>query len=76
MTIAVFGSSFWRRAFGESLGDGYEHFEKELHGGHSPDELSAWQGGICDGVLAFLAEKPAAVTVVGLTAGDEAGHDF
>ena len=76
LTITVFGSSFWRRAFGESLGDGYEHFEKELHGGHSPDELSTWQGGICDGVLAFLAEKPAAVTVVGLTAGDEAGHDF
>ncbi len=76
LSIAVFGSSFWRRAFGGALGGDYRGFEKELHGGYSAQELSAWQQDICARALAFLAEKPAALTVVGLTAGDEAGHDF
>ncbi len=76
MHIAVFGSSFWRRAFGAYLGDGYKHFEKELHGGHSPDELAAWQDGICEQALEIAADSPAELTVIGLTAGDEAGHDF
>ncbi len=73
---AVFGSSFWKRAFGDHLGGGYRHFEKELHAGRSPQELSAWQQNICAQAIAFLAEKPTNFTVVGLTAGDEAGHDF
>lgn len=76
LTIAAFGSSFWRRAFGDILGGGYGHFEKELHGGRSPQELVAWQQEICAQALAFLDENPANFTVVGLTAGDEAGHDF
>lgn len=76
LRIAAFGSSFWQRAFGDVLGGDYEHFEKELHGGHSPQELIAWQQDICARALVFLAENPANFTVVGLTAGDEAGHDF
>ncbi len=76
LSVAAFGSSFWKRAFGDILGDDYKGFEKELRGGRSPQELSAWQQDICARALAFLAKKPSNFTVVGLTAGDEAGHDF
>ena len=76
LSVSVFGSIFWKRAFGDILGGGYRRFEKELHGGWSPQELSAWQQDICAQALAFLAAKPSNLTVIGLTAGDEAGHDF
>lgn len=77
LSLAVFGSKFWERAFGDFFsGGGYAHFEKELHAGHSPRELVAWQQDICAQALEFLAARPANFTVVGITAGDEAGHDF
>lgn len=72
---AAYGSDFWTRAYGSYL-DPVRLFEKELHVVDDPAELVDWQDEVCDRLVPFAAEQRSGLVVVGLTAGDAAGHDF
>lgn len=77
LLVTVYGSYFWKRAFGDSIEASRLHsFDKEL--GPSPDaqRLVEWQREVCNQMLPALAGAKRGLLVVGLTATDEAGHDF
>lgn len=72
MPTAVYGARFWDRAFGGFI-DSY----RPLGGGpasYGSDDLVAWQEQSCGEAEEFLGNSAAALRVVGLLAGDEAGH--
>lgn len=70
---SVFGSRFWPRAFGDSV----EHVAPtSRYSSYGISELVAWQSEYCDEVLEHLAGSGAAIRVVDLWAGDEAGHTY
>lgn len=75
MQSAVIGSSFWQRAFGEHLADGYRGFSR-MPSGYDVQALVSWQTGACEEGLEFLKRSTATLRVIDLTAGDEAGHEF
>ena len=72
----VFGSYFWSKAFGEFLGPDARRFDKELGdvGGAAP--LIAWQQETCAEMVPFFAQRQRGLLIAGITASDEAGHDF
>ena len=72
--VAVFGTGFWPKAFPDDLGGRYRGYGTEPASGGAAD-LADWQARGCDEAQAFLAESAAALAVVGLLAGDEAGHN-
>ncbi len=74
--IAVFGGGFWPHAFGSYLGDNVHTFEKELGPSPSPERLIQWQSETCRDMVRFLESRPDGLLVAGITATDEAGHDF
>lgn len=77
LPVAIYGSYFWERAFGEHVSaDRVFSFDKEL--GPSPDtaRLVTWQNEVCDEMVPTLARFDSGLIVAGLTATDEAGHDF
>ena len=74
--IAVFGGGFWPRAFGPYLGGQVRSFEKELGPSTGPARLIEWQAATCREMIPFLARQPNGLLVAGVTATDEAGHDF
>ncbi|MEZ5366217.1 MAG: alkaline phosphatase family protein [Bryobacterales bacterium] len=75
--VAVFGSDFWSRAFGEYLDPSHvREFNKEQHEIDDPETLIAWQNSTCDEMIPFLAAQPKGLLIAGLTAADEAGHDW
>ena len=77
LPVAVFGSDFWRIAFGADLDlDRVREFEKELHEVDDPQELVDWQREICDQMVPYFAAKPDGLLVAGITGTDAAGHDF
>ncbi|MYB53560.1 MAG: hypothetical protein F4X77_15395, partial [Acidobacteriia bacterium] len=67
----VFGSRFWPRAFGESIERGRP---TGRYSSYAVSELVRWQSQYCDEALTHLADSAAAIRVVDLQAGDEAGH--
>lgn len=69
----VFGSRFWPRAFGESIERGRP---TGRYSSYAVSELVPWQSQYCDEALAHLADSDAAIRVVDLQAGDEAGHTY
>ena len=71
---AVVGTRFWPRAFGEQI-DVFHAFARQPKSTEAED-LIAWQSGACDDVLDHLGASEAGLRVVGLLAGDEAGHEF
>ena len=77
MPVAVYGSAFWDRAFGQYLADGDTvEFEKEQHEIDDPAVLIEWQNRVCGEIVPFLEGRPKGLLVAGLTAADEAGHDW
>jgi hypothetical protein len=75
--ITINGSHFWQRAFGDSLDPARVHaFEKELGSSHDADRLVAWQKKVCREMMPTLTDAGRGLFVVGLTATDEAAHDF
>lgn len=75
--VTVYGSYFWKKAFGASLDASRAYsFDKEL--GPSPDaeRLIAWQNETCEEMVSTLRSAESGLIVAGLTATDEAGHDF
>lgn len=74
MPTEVIGLDFWLKAFGEYLGDGYRGYPGLPS--HEPADLIAWQAAACDVALERLKTFEAGLMVVGLVAGDEAGHHF
>ena len=73
--VAVAGSSFWTRAFGIEPSRGMR-FPKEPDHRAGATELAAWQRQVCEAFLPSLTEQPAGFLVAGLSAADEAGHEF
>lgn len=77
LPVTVYGSYFWRRAFGDSLEARSVHsFEKELGPSPDADRLVQWQQEVCGEMFPTLAGVERGLIVVGLTATDEAAHDF
>ena len=77
LPVTVYGSYFWRRAFGDSLEASRVHsFEKELGPTPDADRLVQWQQEVCGEMVPALAGVERGLIVVGLTATDEAAHDF
>jgi hypothetical protein len=77
LPVAVFGSDFWGRAFGEHLDPAQlREFHKEQHEIDDPAVLVEWQRHTCDELVPFLKAQPKGLLVAGLTAADEAGHDW
>lgn len=77
LPVTIYGSYYWRRAFGDSLEASRLHsFEKELGPSPDADRLVEWQQGVCGEMFPTLAGVERGLIVVGLTATDEAAHDF
>jgi hypothetical protein len=77
LPVTIYGSYFWQRAFGDSLEASRIHsFEKELGPAPNADQLVEWQQRICREMLPVLRGVASGLIVVGLTATDEAAHDF
>ena len=75
--VAVFGGEFWAKAFSAHLDpERMRGFDKELHGIQDANALILWQREICDSIVPFLAAQSKGLLVTGLTAADEAGHDW
>ena len=75
--VTIHGSYFWQRAFGDSLDPARVHpFEKELGPSPDADRLVAWQKEVCREMMPMLTEADSGLVVIGLTATDEAAHDF
>jgi len=70
---SVFGSRFWPRAFGESVERGSP---AGRYSSYAVSELVRWQAQYCDEAVTHLADSDAAIRVVDLQAGDEAGHTY
>ena len=71
---AVIGTGFWRRAFGEQI-DAIHAFAGPPES-MEPGDLIAWQTQACDEALEHLGASSAGLRVVGLLAGDDAGHEY
>ena len=72
MRTAAFDTGFWPQAFGDYI-DSYS----EPSGGpasYEPADLVEWQERCCVEAMQHLARSDAGFHVVGLLAGDEAGH--
>ena len=70
---SAFGSGFWTRAFGGVV----EHFTPEKsYSSYEVEELVDSQSEYCDEALKYLASSEAAIRVIDLWAGDEAGHTY
>ncbi len=77
LPVAVYGSYFWGRAFGDYLSDERVFsFDKELGPSPDVDRLVEWQNEICAEMVPTLSGIESGLIVAGLTATDEAGHDF
>lgn len=77
LPVTVYGSYFWKSAFGDSMETSRIHsFEKELGPSRDADRLVAWQQRVCSEMTPTLASVGSGLVVVGLTATDEAAHDF
>lgn len=77
LPITVYGSYFWKRAFGDSVEPSRIHsFEKERGPSHDAELLVQWQQQVCGKLGPALSDADTGLIVVGLTAPDEAAHDF
>ena len=77
MPAAVYGGRFWADAFAMHLDPAnMQGFEKEMHEVDDPAVLVEWQREVCDAIVPFLERRPKGLLVAGLTAADEAGHDY
>lgn len=77
LPVTVYGGRFWTEAFGAHLDPAnMQGFEKEMYEVDDPNLLIDWQGAVCDAMVPFLAARPKGLLVAGLTAADEAGHDY
>ncbi len=69
---AVYGARFWPRAFPDQITSFRQPSIRPTT--YDPNDLIAWQMQICNEALDFLTSSGAGIQVVGLLAGDEAGH--
>lgn len=76
VSVAVYGSDFWRKAFGDYLGPNTLEFEKELHVVDEAAPLIEWQDEVCGKMVPFFEQQATGLLVAGVTATDSAGHDF
>jgi hypothetical protein len=77
LPVTVYGSNFWQRAFGDSLDAARVYsFDKELGTEPNADQLVEWQKQVCSGMMPLLSRASSGLVVIGLTATDEAAHDF
>ena len=75
--VAVFGGDFWGLAFGRYIdAANLRQFDKEQHEVDDPAVLVEWQRRICGELIPFLSQQPEGLLIAGLTAADEAGHDW
>lgn len=75
MELSVFGSRFWPRAFGDSTGDAFRGPSRRPSS-YGTADLIGWQADACEEATASFAGSAAKLLVVGLVAGDEAGHTY
>ena len=71
---AVIGTGFWRQAFDGQI-DAIHTFADPPES-MEPEDLIAWQNQACDEALERLGAASAGLRVVGLLAGDDAGHEY
>ena len=74
MATSVFGTPFWRRTFGDSI-DAFGG-PRSYPPSYDVPDLVDWQARACSDALAHLEESSAPLQVVGLLAGDDAGHEY
>lgn len=75
LRAAAFGTRFWLRAFGSQLGGDFRRPSRRP-GSYEAAELAAWQAETCSEAASFLGESTPSLAVIGLLAGDDAGHEF
>ena len=75
LTRAVAGSSLWRRAFGDHVGQDILVQRKGRGFGTSPQEQGRWQDSSCRQSIDFLDSYTSGFLVAGMPAADRAGHD-
>ena len=75
LTVSVYGWGFWPRAFGEHINDSFRPAIGTARSQQTAD-LIAWQAEACREALAVVGDSEARLQIVGLLAGDEAGHSY
>ena len=73
--VSVYGSGFWARAFGAEI-DGHISHPTGKAASLASTDLVAWQDASCAEAAGVLDGSPAGLIIIGLLAGDEAGHEF
>jgi hypothetical protein len=77
MPVAVAGSSFWAKAFGQVLDAERTWVHEERAPEEAPpDQLIAWQEKTCRQELEFLSRYSEGLLIVAIVAPDSAGHQF
>ena len=72
----VYGSGFWKVAFGEYIGKDFRGFGQKLKAGKPSEQIVLWQQDSCKEAMEHLVGSDAQLLLAGLVAGDEAGHDY
>ena len=75
LNVSAYGWGFWVRAFGDHIGDNARGAIGSPRS-HQTADLIAWQAEACREALALVGDSEASLQVVGLLAGDEAGHTY
>lgn len=75
LRVSVYDFSFWARAFGEYIG-GMAGGPSGKLASYEPADLIAWQADACREALALVGDSEDGLQIVGLLAGDEAGHTY
>ena len=75
LNVSVYGWGFWARAFGDHIGESVRRPVSSARS-HQTADLIAWQAEACREALALVGDSEARLQVVGLLAGDEAGHTY
>ncbi len=69
---AVHGTRFWPKAFGDQISSYRQPLTRPVS--YEPVDLIDWQTRTCGEALRFLESSHAGLQVLGLLAGDDAGH--
>ena len=75
VSVSTYGWGFWARAFGDHIGDSATGAIGSPRSYQTAD-LIAWQAKACREALALVGDSEVSLQVVGLLAGDEAGHTY
>lgn len=75
LTTGAFGTRFWPRAFGDDL-EGVYGGPSSAPASYAAHDLVSWQGAVCAEAESFLGRASSGFLVIGLLAGDDAGHEY